>query len=442
MAISGASQQEFTVSAPHSKGGTQSALMLVTALFFIWGFLTTLNDILVPHLQDIFSLNYTQSSLIQLAFFSSYALFSIPAGKIVETIGYKRTMVVGLITMAAGAFLFLPASKLPSYPFFLGAMIVLAAGVTILQVAANPYVSVLGPPSTASSRLNLTQAFNSLGTTIAPLFGSYIILRGIKMKPEQLKAMSADALAVYHQHEASSVRTPYVGIALALLLLALAIAISKLPQIQVTREFRPSGDLSKPMGSVLQHRNLVLGVVAIFLYVGAEVAIGSYLIKFMVRPEIGNLTEQQAANYLIVYWGGLMVGRFIGSWALQRVKTGVAVGFVAVMAGLLTTISVFSTGGVAMWSLLLVGLFNSIMFPSIFTLGIAGLGPLTGKGSGLLIMAIFGGAVVPLIEGRVADAVSLHMAFLVPAACYIYLAYYGFVGSKPTGEQVALTAVD
>ena len=440
MAISGSAKQEYSIDTTGSSS-TGNALAMVTMLFFIWGFLTTLNDILVPHLQDIFNLSYFQSGLIQFAFFSSYFLFSIPAGKVVESVGYKKTMVLGLLVMSVGAFLFLPASAVPSYPFFLGAMIVLAAGVTALQVAANPYVSVLGPPSTASSRLNLTQAFNSLGTTIAPIFGSYIILRGVKSSPEALKQMSAQALLIYHQHEASSVRAPYIGIGLTLILIALAIAVFKLPRIQATQEFRPIGDTANPMGSLMQHRNLIFGIAAIFFYVGAEVSIGSYIIKYLTRPDTGNLTEQVAANYLIVYWGGLMVGRFIGAGVLQKVKTSNAVGLVAIVAFLLTLTSILSYGSLAMWSILLVGLFNSIMFPSIFTLGIAGLGPLTGKGSGLLVMGIVGGALIPLAEGKTADLIGLHHAFFIPALCYIYIAFYGFIGSRPTGKQAALKPI-
>ncbi len=439
MAIAGGAKQEYTVDA--SGSNTSRALAMVTMLFFIWGFLTSLNDILVPHLQDIFNLSYFQSGLIQFAFFSAYFIFSIPAGKVVETIGYKKTMVAGLLVMAASAFLFLPASAVPSYPFFLGAMIVLAAGVTALQVAANPYVSVLGPPSTASSRLNLTQAFNSLGTTLAPFFGSYLILRGVNISPETLKTFSAAKLLAYHQHEASTVRFPYIGIGLTLILVAAAIAMFKLPRIQTTQEFRPMGNSNNPLGSVLQHRNLVLGVVAIFLYVGAEVAIGSYLIKYFVQPDTGNLSIKTAANYVAFYWGGAMIGRFIGAGVLQRVKAGTAVGFVSIAAFVLTIISILSFGSLAVWSILLVGLFNSIMFPSIFTLGIAGLGPLTGKGSGLLVMGIVGGAIIPLAEGKAADMIGLHHAFIIPALCYIFIAYYGFIGSRPTGSQQKLVAV-
>jgi len=439
MAISGAAKQEYSVDS--SGTNTGRALAMVTMLFFIWGFLTSLNDILMPHLQDIFNLNYFETGFIQFAFFGSYCVFAIPAGKVIELIGYKRTMVVGLAIMAIGAFLFVPAAAAPSYPFFLGALIVLAAGITVLQVAANPYVSVLGPASTASSRLNLTQAFNSLGTTLAPFFGRYLILRGVDLSAERVRQLSDAARLAYHQHEASTVKFPYIGIGFTLVLIAAAIAVFKLPRIQATQEFRPS-DISNPMGSLWQHRNLVLGVVAIFVYVGAEVSIGSYLIKYFVQPDTGNLTTATAASYVAIYWGGAMVGRFIGAGVLQRVKSGLAVGCVAIVACLLTTTSILSFGSIAVWSILLVGLFNSIMFPSIFTLGIAGLGPLTGKGSGLLVMGIVGGALIPLAEGKAADLIGLHRAFIIPALCYIYIAYYGFFGSKPTGSQARLVLAD
>jgi len=439
MAISGAAKQEYSVDS--SGTNTGRALAMVTMLFFIWGFLTSLNDILMPHLQDIFNLNYFETGFIQFAFFGSYCVFAIPAGKVIELIGYKRTMVVGLAIMAIGAFLFVPAAAAPSYPFFLGALIVLAAGITVLQVAANPYVSVLGPASTASSRLNLTQAFNSLGTTLAPFFGRYLILRGVDLSAERVRQLSDAARLAYHQHEASTVKFPYIGIGFTLVLIAAAIAVFKLPRIQATQEFRPS-DISNPMGSLWQHRNLVLGVVAIFVYVGAEVSIGSYLIKYFVQPDTGNLTTATAASYVAIYWGGAMVGRFIGAGVLQRVKSGLAVGCVAIVACLLTTTSILSFGSIAVWSILLVGLFNSIVFPSIFTLGIAGLGPLTGKGSGLLVMGIVGGALIPLAEGKAADLIGLHRAFIIPALCYIYIAYYGFFGSKPTGSQARLVLAD
>ncbi|MHB1023229.1 MAG: sugar MFS transporter [Acidobacteriaceae bacterium] len=403
------------------------AMAMVTTLFFIWGFLTSLNDILVPHLRAIFHLNYVQAMLVQFSFFSSYFVFAIPSGKIVEWIGYKRTMVAALLTMAAGALLFIPAASVPSFPLFLGALIVLAAGITALQVAANPYVTVLGPARTASSRLNLTQAFNSLGTTIAPYFGSLVILSAAPLSLAAMHKLSAPALLAYQQQEASSVKLPYIGIAITIVLLAVAIGMFQLPKLEVTREFRPMGELED--ASVWKHRQLLLGALGIFLYVGAEVSIGSFLVNYFSLPEIGNMTEKLAATYVSLYWGGAMIGRFIGSAVLQRLRTSVVLGFAAVVAFLLVATSMATMGHVAMWAILCVGLFNSIMFPSIFTLGIEGLGPLTGKGSGLMVMAIVGGAVIPVIEGALADHVGIHKAFILPALCYIYIAYYGFRGS-------------
>jgi FHS family L-fucose permease-like MFS transporter len=405
------------------------AMAMVTTLFFMWGFLTALNDILVPHLKSIFDLNYTRVMFINLAFFGSYFVFAIPSGKLIEAIGYKKTMVAGLLVMALGALLFVPAANVPSYELFLAALIVLAAGVTALQVAANPYVTVLGPARTASSRLNLTQAFNSLGTTVAPYIGGLLILGTVPMSPDQLKELSATALLAYRQHEASSVKMPYIGIALALVALALAIAMFNLPKIEATREFRPMGDADEAAGSLWKHPQLVLGALGIFLYVGAEVAIGSFLINYFTQPEIGNLTVKAAAALVSAYWFCAMTGRFIGAAVLQKLPTRTVLGTVAVIACLLVVTSMLSTGWLAMGTIICVGLFNSVMFPNIFSLGVEGLGPLTGKGSGLLVMAIVGGAVIPVAEGALADHIGIHHAFILPALCYVYIAYYGFRGS-------------
>ena len=406
-----------------------SAMAVVTTLFFMWGFLTCLNDILIPHLKAIFDLNYAQVMLVQLAFFLSYAVFAFPSGKLVEWIGYKRSMVVGLLIMAVGALCFIPAANVPSYPLFLGAEIVLAAGVTLLQVSANPFVSVLGPERTASSRLNLTQAFNSLGTTVAPWVGGALILSAAPKTMDEVRAMSTSALQEYRLTEAATVKMPYVAIALALVLLAIAIALFKLPRIETTRDFRPQQGEKKD--SILSYPHLILGAAAIFLYVGAEVSIGSFLVSYFSHEEIGGMTEQTAARYVSLYWGGAMVGRFIGSAVLAKVRPNRALGTVACVACALVSISILSFGHLAVWSILLVGLFNSIMFPTIFTLGIAELGPLTGEGSGILVAAIVGGAIIPYLEGRLADSIGIHHAFIIPAICYIYLAYYGFRGSRP-----------
>ena len=296
-------------------------MAMVTTLFFMWGFLTALNDILVPHLKSIFELNYTRVMLINSAFFGSYFVFAIPSGKLIEKIGYKRTMVVGLLVMAVGALLFVPAANAPSFELFLAALIVLAAGVTALQVAANPYVTVLGPARTASSRLNLTQAFNSLGTTIAPYVGGLLILAAAPLSSTQLQELSAPALLAYRQQEASSVKMPYIGIALALTALALAIAMFNLPKIEATREFRPMGETDAAARDLWKQRQLVLGTLGIFLYVGAEVAIGSFLINYFTQPEIGNMSVKAAAGLVSLYWFSAMIGRFIGAAVLQKLST-------------------------------------------------------------------------------------------------------------------------
>ncbi len=399
----------------------------MTTLFFMWGFVTVLNDVLVPHLKSIFDLTYTKVMFIQFAFFSAYFIFSIPSAKVLDWIGYKRTIVVGLITMAVGALLFIPAASVPSYPLFLGALMVLAAGITALQVAANPYVAVLGPPETASSRLNLAQAFNSLGTTIGPYLGGLFILSAAPISMDLVRKMSPDALQAYRVEVASSVKLPYLVIALLLLALAVAIGLFKLPPIPGAERHGAAA----PARSLWKYRHLVLGCVAIFVYVGAEVSIGSFLINYFGQPDIGNLTAAVAARYVAYYWGGAMVGRFIGSAILQKVRTGTVLGIAAIMAALLVCTSMLTFGHVAMVSILLVGFFNSIMFPSIFTLGIAELGPLTGDGSGLLIMAIVGGAIIPVLQGALADRLGIHHAFFLPVICYLYIVFYAFRGSRP-----------
>jgi FHS family L-fucose permease-like MFS transporter len=412
-----------------SQGGSSSyagPLAVVTTLFFMWGFLTCLNDILVPHLKSIFDLNYKQSQFIQLAFFGAYFVFSFPASKIVDWIGYQRSMVVGLLTAGLGAFLFVPAASVPSYPLFLGALIVLAAGITCLQVAANPYVTVLGKSETASSRLNLTQAFNSLGTFLAPSFGGLFILSMAPMAIEKIRALAPDALQAYRLHEAATVKTPYVGLGIALVVLAVAIGSFKLPKIpQAQHQLGEKVD-----DSIWKHPNLIFGAIGIFVYVGAEVSIGSFLVNYFSQPDIGNMSEQAAAGLLSLYWGGAMVGRFIGSALQQKIAANKILGVAAMIAALLVIASMLTFGHVAMWTIIAVGLFNSVMFPTIFTLAIEGLGPLTGDGSGLLVAAIIGGAIIPELQGLIADRIGIHHAFFLPILCYIYIMYYGFIGSQ------------
>ena len=404
-------------------------LAVVTTLFFMWGFLTSLNDILIPHLKSIFDLSYARAMLVQFAFFSAYFLFSAPWSKVVNVIGYQRSMVAGLLTMTAGAFLFIPAASAASYPLFLTALVILACGITGLQVAANPYVVVLGKPQTASSRLNLTQAFNSLGTTIGPKIGGLLILSAAPLAVEQLRQLAPQALRLYRVQEAASVKLPYAVIGAALLLLALLIGTSKLPKIETARAGESTRD------TIWQHPSLTLAAVGIFAYVGAEVSIGSFMVNYFGLPEIGGLAAKTAAGFVSFYWGAAMVGRFLGAGILRRVKAGHALACCAIAAAILVTVSMFAGGYIAMWTILAVGLFNSIMFPTIFSLGEAELGPLTGNGSGLLNMAIVGGAIVPLMVGAMADRIGLHHAFVIPVICYVYILYYGLRGSRPNSER-------
>ena len=406
-------------------------LAIVTSLFFMWGFLTCLNDILVPHLKSIFDLNYSQAMLIQFAFFSAYFLFSIPWSRFVNRIGYHWTMVIGLLTMACGAFLFLPAASAASYGLFLTALLILAAGITGLQVAANPYVDLLGKPETASSRLDLTQAFNSLGTAIAPKIGGILILSAAPLASIQLAQLAPQALQTYRVQQAASVRIPYAIIGAALVLLAILIGTSKLPQIEAaTTQIGEKGD-----DSIWKHPSLLFGAIGIFAYVGAEVSIGSFLVNYFGLPEIASLSPKTAAGYVSFYWAGAMIGRFAGALLLRRFKPTSLLALCTSVAAALVITSMILGGHAAMWSILAVGFFNSIMFPTIFTLGVAELGPLTGSGSGILNMAIVGGAILPLIQGVIADHIGLQHAFFVPVVCYLYILFYGLSGSKPNSER-------
>ena len=422
---------------PDLEGTNVRAMSIATTLFFMWGFLTSLNDILIPHLKGIFELSYTGAILVQFAFFASYAIFALPGGKVVDLLGYKRTMIFGLLTMTAGALLFIPASKAASFPFFLGALIVLAAGITVLQVAANPYVANLGPQRTASSRLNLAQAFNSFGTFLAPFFGAWLILPHIA-KVVDSPALTGAALQTSRMQQASSVQIPYLGIALALAVLAIALALVKLPTMDFTSDIRVGQYAIPPSDRLRNHPQLFLGALGIFVYVGAEVAIGSFIINYLHLPAIGDMTLAQAGFWLSFYWGGAMVGRFLGAAILRRFSTGVVLGVAALSAALLVVTSMLTFGHVAVFTIIAVGLFNSIMFPSIFTLGLADLGPLTGRGSSLMVACIVGGALIPLAQGKIADSsIGLHHAFILPVVCYLYIAAFGFTRPRMATESQA-----
>lgn len=388
-------------------------LALITALFFLWGFLTALNNILVPHFKDVFTLSYGESAFVNLAFFSAYLVVSIPAGKLVARAGYPRGIVAGLATAGVGALLFYPAASLLSYPFFLAGLFILAAGVTILQVAANPYVAALGRPETAPSRLNLTQAFNALGTTVAPYVGGILFLSTL-VGPDRAAA-------------ARAVRGPYLGIAAVLFALAATFLFVRLPAIADTQT--PSAR-SRTFLDALRARRLRLGVLAIFLYVGAEVTIGSFLVDLLADPHIAGLQPEAASRWVSVYWALSMIGRFAGAWVLRGRNAGKILGAAAIAAIILVALSTASAGPGAGLGLVAVGLFNSIMFPTIFTLAIAGLGDDTSRGSSLLVMACVGGAVVPLLVGALADSVGLHYALALVLVCYLAVAHYGYRGSR------------
>lgn len=394
------------------------AFASMTTLFFIWGFITALNDILIPHLKAAFDLSYVQAMLVQFCFFGAYFIMSPIAGKIIGKIGYLRGIITGLLTIAAGCSLFYPAAQIGEYWIFLAGLFVLASGITILQVSANPYVASLGADKTAASRLNLAQAINSLGHTLGPIFGTALIF---------------GAVAHTETLDAKSVQLPYLLIASAAIVIAFGFKFLHLPTISSIAE-KPDSD-TENLGSIWQQKPLLLGALGIFLYVGAEVSIGSFLVNYFTAEHIAGLTEKDAGKMVAYYWGAAMVGRFAGAYLTRIVRPSYVLAFNAILAMALLITTMSSTGHVAMWAVISVGFFNSIMFPTIFALAIRGLGPLTSKGSGLLCQAIVGGAILPLIQGYVADISSVQLSFIVPACAYIYVCFYGVYSAKVTVKE-------
>ena len=402
------------------------ALTLLASLFFMWGFITVINNTLLPHLRSVFELNYTQTTLIESVWFIAYFVASIPSAKLIERVGYQKSLVIGLLVMAAGSLGMMLAASLPSYGVTLTMLFIIACGITLLQVAANPYVAVVGKPETASSRLNLVQAMNSAGTMLAPLFGAYLILGRSKggTSSADVVLTQAERLA-----DAQSVILPYGLVAAVLLVLAVVIARFPLPAMGSSTARLAKED--RKNHSLWAHRNLVFGVPAIFIYLIAEIGVANLFVNFVSQPDIANLTHEQAGRYLSLLWGGMMVGRFVGSAIMQKVDAGKVLAAFATGSFIVMLVAVLSHGPVAMWALILVGLGHSIMFPTIFTLGIRGLGPLTEEGSGLLIMAIAGGSLV-VVQGWLADNYGLQNSFLLTAACELYILLYALWGSKPT----------
>jgi FHS family L-fucose permease-like MFS transporter len=414
-------------------------LVVLTTLFFMWGGLTSLNDVLIPHLKGIFSLSYFEAMLVQFCFFGAYGLMSIPAGRFVKAIGFKKGIMVGLAGAAAGCVMFYPAAAARSYGVFLFAFFVLATGIVILQVAANPFVAVLGKPETASSRLTLTQAFNSLATFAFPRFIGPLILAVAGLSAAELALLTP---AARQAQEAHAVQLPYVALAGLLGLLAVVVALSKLPKIDTagTADAGSAGALPD-RGSAWRYRHLVLGAGAIFVYVGAEVAIGSLLVNYFKESYTLGLPENEGTRLMPWYWLCAMIGRFVGSLITLRLfKPGKVLAAHAVIASLLVVASTFTTGWTAVLTIIAVGLMNSVMFPTIFTLAIDGLGRHTEQGSGILCAAIVGGAFIPALQGVFADRAGLHISFLLPAVCYLYIAWYGLRGHATDASKLAPAA--
>src|SRR5881227_117258 len=408
---------------------SNAAIAVLSTIFFTWGALTSLNDVLIPHLKAVFDMNYARTMLIQFTFFSTYLVMSLPAGRVSAHLGYKPSIVIGLLIAALGALAFYPAAKVPSYPLFLLALFVLATGITLLQVAANPYISLLGEPRGASSRLTLAQALNSLGHTLSPALIGPLILSVAVLGGAELARLPQAQQQAYRIAQAQSVQLPYLAVAAALLLLASCVYLFRLPRLtEATEQADPH---PHTFTEVLRHRHVRLGVLAIFVYVGAEVTIGSFLISYITAARIGNIDAGSAAHYVSYYWGAAMTGRFIGSALLRRIAPRVLLCVFALVAVALLATTILSSGALAMWSVIAIGLFNSIMFPTLFTLGIEGLGPLTPKASSLLVMAIFGGAVIPQLQGVLADRIGVQLAFMLPLLCYAYIAWYALRGSRP-----------
>lgn len=417
--------------------------IIVTTLFFMWGFITVMVDALIPRLKDVFELTFLQAGLVQFAWFAAYGILSIPGGNLIERIGYKKGILVGLGLAALGCLLFYPAAATRVYGLFLLALFVVAGGITILQVAANPYISVLGKPEGASSRLNLAQAFNSLGTTIAPIVAASFLLSDRILTADMQLTMDSESLEQYRLAEAAAVQGPFVALAFGFVLLAALIGMSKLPRIL-------GGKIEGGLADAWKNKALRFGAIGIFVYVGAEVAIGSYMVNYGMELGVDEAVRESAilsamasvaaairgisldgidtkgliGALLTFYWGGAMIGRFIGSVLMQRMAPKRLLGFFALSASTLIVVSVLSTGVTALLALIAVGFFNSIMFPTIFTLGIAGLGDLKPLGSGILCTAIVGGAFIPPAVGAIADSYGFGIALLLPVLCYFYIQYF------------------
>jgi MFS transporter, FHS family, L-fucose permease len=401
---------------------------LVTSLFFLWAIGVNLNDILIPHLKKAFSLTDFQSSLIQSAFFSGYFLAALPAGWLMQRIGYKKGILAGLSICATGAFLFIPAASMLVYGFFLFALFVMACGQCFLEVAANPYVTILGPPESSERRLNFAQSFNSVGAVVTPLLGAAFILSGIEHTPAEMAAMTPAQSLAYRASEANMVKIPYLCITGIFLCVALLIYFSRLPEVR--EEGKPDVPSSTRLSEVWAHAHLVRGVIAQFFYVGAQVGVASFIIRF-AEHEIAGTQEKSASHYLQLHMLGFMIGRFAGSAIMKRVSAPKLLSVFAGGALLSLLVVLLASGSAPVWAIVLLGFFHSIMFPTIFALSLKDLGSFTKLGSSLLVMSIIGGAVIPAVMGRISDATNIQKAFVVPLICHLYILYFALRGYKP-----------
>ena len=424
------SKQKTALTTP----GYLAPFITVTALYFIFGFITNLNMQLVPHLRSVFNLPWLQAALANGAFFTAYFVVSAPTSWLIDAFGHKRAMIVGLLVQVVGALLFLPAASLPNFWLFLTAVFIVGAGVAVLQNAANPYVSTLGPESNAPIRQNLAQAFNSIGGMIAPVVASALILKHkVVIDAATLATKTVEEQLAYQISIASTVRMPYLVIAGALVVLALAVSFAHLPAIKATEESSPAKSAANgPEQSIWHYRQTVLATFGIFFYVGVEVGLAQFMVGYFGLPELGGMVAAVAAAFTFYYWAGALVGRLLGSWMLTLIHAGKLLGIFGLLAGGCVLLSIGTTGRVAVVSLLLCGFFNSIMFPNIFALGITGLGSMTSKGSGMIMTAVVGGAIIPVILGGLVDHFGFRIAAILPIICYLYIAFYGFVGHKPS----------
>ena len=428
-------------SAPITERRFLAPFVLITSLFFLWAFGVNLNDILIPRFKLAFGLTDFQSSFIQVTFFGGYCLAAYPAGKLMERIGYKRGILFGLALCATGALLFLPAAAIGLYAFFLVALFVMACGQSFLEVAANPYVTILGPAQSAERRLNFAQSFNAVGATISPLLGRALILTGVEYTPAQLALMNAAQVQAYRAAQASTVKAPYLLMAGIFILVAAAIYFTHLPDVIEEAESSSAAELHSAEASAFAHPHLIKGVIAQFFYVGAQVGVASFVIRF-AQHTVSGMTAAVASYYLLGHQIGFMTGRFAGSALMKIVPAARLLSIFAIGCLVSVSVAILTRGIVPVWAVVLIGFFHSIMFPTIFALGIKNLGPLTKRGSSLMVMAIIGGAVFPAIMGRISDATNIQSAFIVPLICYLYILYFAVAGYKPAVADLQRAAVE